>query len=161
METLAGDLPKLRSDLEAAKHDLNEWGYCLLADAISEKLRKQLLDRLTDQAEMEGELGVAYMADGHSPSRRIGSFQQHARPVWQQVAGLLNKGRPFVELMMNANLHALSAHAFRGNPFDLCSIRGLIQRNGAKDGPLHIDQILVPFLTPLPVVCNLTVTLTE
>jgi ectoine hydroxylase-related dioxygenase (phytanoyl-CoA dioxygenase family) len=154
-------LPKLTTDLEQARRDLTEWGYCLLANAISEDLRKRLLDRLTEQADLEGEQGVAYMADGHTQMRSIGAFDRTAKPAWQQVTGLLNKGRPFVELMMNANLHALSAHAFEGNSFDLCSIRGLIQRKGAADGAMHIDQILVPFLTPLPVLCNLTVTLTE
>jgi hypothetical protein len=83
VETLARDLPKLTTDLEISKRDLDDWGYCLFADAISEELRKQLLDRPTEQAEMEGEHGLAYMADGHSPARRIGSFDQRARPVWQ------------------------------------------------------------------------------
>jgi len=154
-------LPQLTTNLEQAKKDLSAWGYCLLTDAISPDLRRRLLDRMIEQAEMEGAAGVAYMADGHGLMRQIGSFASNAKPVWQQVAGLLNKGRAFVDLMMNPNLHALSTHVFRNNPFDLCSIRGLIQRKGAKDGPLHIDQILVPFVTPLPVLCNLTVTLTE
>lgn len=61
---------------------------------------------------------------------------------------------------MNPKLHALSAHTFQNFPFDLSSVRGLIQRRGATDGPLHIDQILVPFPTPVPILCNLTVTLT-
>jgi Phytanoyl-CoA dioxygenase (PhyH) len=155
------DLPRLTRSLDQARSDLVEWGYCLLADVIPEDLRKRLLDRLMEQAILEGEKGVAYMAEGHSPMRRIGAFTSDAKPVWQQVVGLLNKGRPFIDLMMNTNLHALSAAAFQSYPFDLSSMRALIQRNGAKDGPMHIDQILVPFLTPVPVLCNLTVTLTE
>ena len=154
-------MPRLTTDIEHAKRNLTDWGYCLLADAISKELCGRLLDRLLEQARLEGEKGVAYMAGGHTAARRIGAFRRDAKPVWQQVVGLLNKGRPFVDLMMNPNLHALSSHAFQNNPFDLCSIRGLIQRKGAKDGVPHIDQILVPFLTPLPVLCNLTVTLTE
>jgi hypothetical protein len=155
------ELPRLTRDIELAKRDLSEWGYCLLVDAISEELRRRLFHRLSEQALLEGRKGVAYMADGHSPLRRIGSFEPEVKPVWQQVVGLLNKGRSFVDLMMNEKLHSLSAHAFRNNPFDLCSIRGLIQRKGAANGPIHVDQVLIPFLTPLPVVCNLTVTLTD
>ena len=152
-------LPKLTTDLEQARRDLTEWGYCLLANAISEDLRKRLLDRLTEQADLEGEQGVAYMADGHTQMRSIGAFDRTAKPAWQQVTGLLTKGavrRTYDE----REPACASAHAFEGNSFDLCSIRGLIQRKGAADGAMHIDQILVPFLTPLPVLCNLTVTLT-
>src|SRR5215475_12645014 len=152
MSANAAELPRTTRDIEQAKRDLAEWGYCLLADVISQEECTRLRDRVCEQADLEGEKGVAYMAEGHSPIRRIGSFDGEAKPVWQQVAGLLNKGRVFRDLVMNPKLHALSAHAFQTPFFDLCSVRALIQRKGAKDGPLHIDQILVPFMTPVPVV---------
>ncbi len=155
-------LPSLTRSLDQAKSDLREWGYCLLADVIDKSEQDRLADRLLEQAELECEHGVGYIADGHSPNRRIGSGGPNGeKPVWQQVVGLLNKGQAFVDFSMNPSLHALSAHAFQDMPFDLAAVRGLIQRKGATDGPIHIDQILVPFETPMPVVCNLTVTLSE
>jgi len=161
-DSTARSLPRLTHDLEHTKRDLTEGGYCLLADVITEDERQRLLHRLIEQADLEGEKGVAYMAEGHGSIRRIGSFEPGStKPVWQQVVGLLNKGRVFLDLAMNPKLQALSAHAFQNTAFDLCSVRGLIQRKGAQDGPVHIDQILVPFRTPVPVVCNLTVTLSE
>ncbi len=76
-------LPRLTRNLDQAKSDLTEWGYCLVADAISEDLRKRLLDRLMEQAILEGEMGAAYMAEGHGPMRRIGGFTPDDKPVRQ------------------------------------------------------------------------------
>src|SRR5215510_4134166 len=109
----AADFPGLTLDLEQAKRDLMEWGYCLLSNVITPDECDRLYHRLTEQAELEGEMGVAYMADGHSPLRRVGSFAPHTKPAWQAVIGLLNKGREFIDLAMNPKLHALSAHAFQ------------------------------------------------
>ena len=158
--TASADLPRLTGDLEQAKRDLVRWGYCLMSNVIAEDECKRLLDRLIEQADLEGEQGVAYMADGHSPLRRVDCFAANSKPAWQSVVNLLNKGREFIDLAMNPKLHELSVHAFHNVPFDLSSVRGLIQRRGARDRPLHIDQILVPVPTPMPILCNLTVTLT-
>jgi len=62
--------PKSTKSLAIAKSDLKKWGYCLLEDAIPNKLNKLAIARLVEQAKAEKHLNLAY-EDG-SKSKKMG-----------------------------------------------------------------------------------------
>ncbi len=156
-------LPKLTRNLEQCKRDLSEWGYCLLAESISEDERLRLLERLDEQARLEREQGVAWLGNGGRGGQTWIGYptDEEPVPVWQGVRTLLNKGRPFIDLIQNDKFAELNGHAFGGMPWYLASTNGIIIRNGAVPMVTHIDQQFVPFETPLPLLNNAMVCLTE
>ena len=44
------DLPKPRKDINELRHDLAEWGYCLIDQALSADQLKRMHQRISDQA---------------------------------------------------------------------------------------------------------------
>jgi hypothetical protein len=156
-------LPRLTRDSDELKRDLSEWGYCLLADAVSEDERQRLLDRLDEQAELEREQGVAFLGGGGRGGTTWIGYPKPGRPIpaWQGIRTLPNKGREFIDLAMHPTLRALTTHAFAGAPHYLGGMNGLILRNGAIAQAIHVDQLVVPFQTPVPVLNNVMVCLTD
>mmetsp|Transcript_133789 Transcript_133789/g.286126 ORF Transcript_133789/g.286126 Transcript_133789/m.286126 type:complete len:409 (-) Transcript_133789:159-1385(-) len=55
------DLPKETKDIDQMRHDLMEWGYCLIEEGMSKEQCAYMRDRLEEQAEAERECGVADM----------------------------------------------------------------------------------------------------
>jgi hypothetical protein len=157
------NLPTLTRDMDRLKSDLTEWGYCLLADAVTEDERKRLLDRLDEQAELEREQGVAFLGGGGRGGTTWIGYPKEGQPIpaWQGVRTLPNKGRAFVELAMNRQIRELTSHAFNNAAYYLGGMNGLILRNGAIAQAIHVDQLMVPFPTPAPVMNNAMVCLTE
>ena len=104
------ELPRLTTDPERCKADLERSGYCLLADALPPAELQEAQERLTAQAAAERKRGVAYM-DG-APAQRWGAFADAAGEVRQErftmSAGgvsqrlfmLLNKGRIFRDIVL-------------------------------------------------------------
>src|SRR5215471_10355628 len=122
--TASADLPRLTGDREQAKRDLVQWGYCQLTNVIAGDECKRLLDRLIEQADLEGEQGVANVADGHGPLRRVGCFAADTRPTGQSVVNLLNKGREFIDLVMNRSCTNCLSTPFRTCPSRFPGDRG-------------------------------------
>jgi hypothetical protein len=156
-------LPALTRDIDQLKRDLSEWGYCLLADAVTEDERLRLLERLDEQAALEREQGVAFLGGGGRGGTTWVGYPRDGQPLpaWQGVRTLPNKGRAFIDLAMHPTIRALTAHAFNDAPHYLASMNGLILRNGAIAQAIHVDQLVVPFQTPVPVLNNAMVCLTE
>ncbi|MCC8952754.1 phytanoyl-CoA dioxygenase family protein [Bradyrhizobium sp. Pear77] len=156
-------LPKLTRDIEQCKRDLAEWGYCLLADLITDDQRKRLLDRLQEQARLEREQGVAWLGNGGRGGQTwVGSpAAGEPLPAWQTVRTLLNKGRPFLDLVQHPKLAELNNYLFQNNPWYLASSNGIIIRKGAVAMVTHVDQQHIPFVTPIPVINNTMVCLSE
>ncbi|MGC1301123.1 MAG: phytanoyl-CoA dioxygenase family protein [Caulobacteraceae bacterium] len=156
-------LPQLTHDLEQCKRDLANWGYCFLADVITDDERKRLLERLDEQAALEREQGVAWLGNGGRGGQTwVGHPKADAPlPPWQTVRTLLNKGRPFIDMVQNAKLAELNDFMFRGNPWYLASSNGTIIRKGAVPMVTHVDQQHIPFETPMPVISNTMVCLSE
>jgi ectoine hydroxylase-related dioxygenase (phytanoyl-CoA dioxygenase family) len=75
-------LPTPTKDLQQLRHDLYEWGFCLIEDGLSNEQCCRIRSRVADQAAAERALGIAYMVES----------QQH---VWS----LVNKGADFVGLL--------------------------------------------------------------
>jgi ectoine hydroxylase-related dioxygenase (phytanoyl-CoA dioxygenase family) len=72
-------LPTPTKDLQRLRHDLYEWGFCLIEDGLSNEQCRRIRQRVADQAAAERALGIAYLVES----------QQH---VWS----LVNKGADFI-----------------------------------------------------------------
>jgi ectoine hydroxylase-related dioxygenase (phytanoyl-CoA dioxygenase family) len=156
-------LPKITNDLAQCKDDLDKWGYCILADVITNEERERLLERLKEQAQFERDQGVAWLGSGGRGGQTwVGSTSgADVLPPWQGVRTLINKGRVFLDLVRNEKLAELNGHIFRNQPWCLASSNGVIIRKGAVPTVIHTDQGHVPFETPMPLITNTMICLTE
>lgn len=137
----AVDLVRPSSDLDQARHDLDERGYCIIPGVLSRNQVAALKARLIDQAQGEDARGVATHDGGPSrPNQR----------VWM----LLNKGRVFRDLMLHPIIAETMGHLL-GPDFMLSSFTANIARPGGDPMALHTDQGYVGFWTPRPVVANI------
>ncbi|MEI6547533.1 MAG: phytanoyl-CoA dioxygenase family protein [Burkholderiales bacterium] len=75
-------LPRATRDLNRLRHDLHDWGYCLIEDGLSKEQCARLYNRVADQAAAERALGIAYLD-----------------PAQQHVWSLVNKGEMFVRCL--------------------------------------------------------------
>src|SRR5947208_8273113 len=111
----------LTTDLERARGDLAEHGYCLLEDALDPDRVKALLDRLE-------ELATAEIADGTDYVYENGSNQR----VW----ALLNKGQLFIDLALEPVALTLMDHLL-GYGFLLSNIDANIAGPGGQPMLMH------------------------
>ena len=103
------DLPQPTRDLETAKADLSEAGYCVIDLALPKEQLGLVRERLEEQALAEQQAGIGYF-DG-APDQNWGSFRdadgklrsdgftQAAGGINQRVWMLINKGQAFVDLL--------------------------------------------------------------
>jgi ectoine hydroxylase-related dioxygenase (phytanoyl-CoA dioxygenase family) len=137
----AGRLLSPTSDLDRARRDLDEQGYCIVPGVLGREEIAALKARLVEQAAGERARGVAFHDGGASrPNQR----------VWM----LLNKGRVFRDLMLHPIIEALMGHLL-GLDFLLSSFTANIAHPGGEPMVLHTDQGYVGFWTPRPVVANI------
>lgn len=154
----ARGLPRLRSDLD-------RFGYCLLAGALSPEVLVRLRTRLDQQALAEEQAGIAYF-DG-APHQNWGSFRDEdgkpraerfsraAGGVNQRLWMLVNKGQVFLELLAHPRARELVGHVL-GEQYILSSYIANIANPGGVPMQLHTDQWWAPQATrrgrrPLPV----------
>ena len=76
------DLPVPTRDLTRLRHDLFEWGYCLIEDGLSKKQYTETRARLVEQAEAERQLGIDYTSES-----------------FQLICSLINKGDRFPQFL--------------------------------------------------------------
>jgi ectoine hydroxylase-related dioxygenase (phytanoyl-CoA dioxygenase family) len=129
------------TDLDRARADLDEQGYCIVPGVLSAGEVAALKARLVEQAAGERAAGVAFHDGGA------------ARPN-QRVWMLLNKGRLFRDLMLHPMVDALMGHLL-GPDFLVSSFTANIAHPGGEPMVLHTDQGYVGFWTPRPVVANI------
>ena len=120
------NLPRPTHDLVTAKSNMDQYGYCILRDALPLELTTALRNRLLEQVAAEHELGLAHLL----PDKK------------QLVFFLLNKGKIFQEPLFHAKLHKIIEHVL-GREFLLSSYNGHIAHPG---GNLiyHTDQFWMP-----------------
>lgn len=142
------DLPAPTSDLERARADLDEWGYCLVADALSADGVDRTRRRLVEQAAAEVRASVATFDTGKHPDK-------HEREgVNQRVNGLVNKGAVFHEIAVHQSVGSLLEHAL-GPRYLLTSFSANITAPRCELQDLHTDQGYVTRpLPPYPIVTN-------
>jgi ectoine hydroxylase-related dioxygenase (phytanoyl-CoA dioxygenase family) len=128
-------------DLDQARRELDEHGYCVVPDVLGSAEIAALKARLVEQAAGERARGVAFHDGGPKlPNQR----------VWN----LLNKGQVFRDLMLHPIIDALMGHLL-GPDFLVSSFTANIAHPGGEPMVLHTDQGYVGFWTPQPVVANI------
>ena len=134
-------LPSVTNDTGTALADLRTFGVCALADVLSATETETLRTKLEAQAEAERALGAL------APKGMLGAKQF--------VPNMVNKGKPFLDLIERAETTALVS-ALLGKHFLLSSINGHIYVGVTDQAEtLHRDQGQVPAAVQIPVVCNL------
>ena len=126
-------LPTPTKDLQQLRHDLYEWGFCLIEDGLSNAQCSRIRSRVADQAAAERALGIAYMVES----------QQH---VWS----LVNKGVDFIGLLEH-DPSAVQAgpmierllHETLGSGWNHFSLLANISYPGCHPQPMHQDQTWV------------------
>ena len=129
--------PRPTTDLGMAKAHLDEFGYCLIAEALSPELNAALRTRLLEQAEAELQRGVA-IEDG-GPEGLPG--------INQRLTMVVNKGKVFLEVLFIESVRAVIDHAL-GDEYLLHSFTANIAKPGGATMELHTDQWWMP--APIP-----------
>lgn len=135
---IAMRLPPLRTNFDAAKADLDEYGVARIADALSVEERLALRDRIEEQAAGERAAGVAFI-DGGGANQR----------VWN----LPSKGRVFCDLATHPLVRTMAGHVLEGD-YCLSSHTANIAGPGGEAMVLHSDQGYTPRSIPLALTMN-------
>ena len=129
----------LTGDLDRARADLAEHGYCLLEGVLPEPRLSATRERLASIARDEVEAGTDYVYENGSNQR-----------VWT----LLNKGDEFVELALDPTVGRLMKELL-GPIYLLSNLDANIAGPGGQPMFLHADQSFVPPPWPdFPLVAN-------
>ena len=128
----ASELPKPTESLQQLTSDINQWGYCLIANAIDSTDLANVRQRLSDQARAEQEQGHHKMSE-----------VQDASGVNQWIYMLINKGKSFENLLFQPNIMGLLQHVL-GDEYVLSDFSAHITRPNTSLLPLHIDQWWLP-----------------
>lgn len=146
------ELPPITTDLDEAKCHLEEFGLCLLGDALPPAKLDAAGARLVEQAAAEQRQGISYH-DG-------GTADEAGRAPNQRVWNLINKGEIFREVACMERGLGLVRHLL-GNDILLSSMTSNIARKGGVPMALHSDQNYVPVETPYPAVVDIAWMLTD
>lgn len=146
-------LPRPTNDLSQAQQDIDRFGYCLIAQALSPEQVAAARTRLEEQAAAELEQGLAFEDGG--PKQQWGAFTDEngrLRPqaysaaaggVNQRVWMLVNKGQIFREILFTASVRAVVDHVL-GDDYQLSSYSANIAKPGGVAMNLHTDQWWMP-----------------
>ncbi|MEM7535427.1 MAG: phytanoyl-CoA dioxygenase family protein [Chloroflexota bacterium] len=127
-------LPQPTTDMAQNKANLDEFGYCLLANALTDEEVTALRTRLAEQAAAEREQDVAYRDAGPAQGG-----------VNQRLWFLVNKGQVFRDLLLHARMRELVAHVL-GEQYLLSSFTANIANPGGII-EMHTDQWWMPMST--------------
>ena len=146
-------LPTPATGLSQCVTDLESSGYCYLADALSSVGVLQLQQRLSEQAQAEEQHGVAYKDGGTNQNwgdfrdeqgeLRPAAFDPAAGGSNQRIWMLVNKGRPFVDLLQHSDVRDIVS-SILGDEYILSSHIANIARPGGAAMRLHTDQWWMP-----------------
>lgn len=153
------------NDLNQAQSDIEQYGYCFIADVLDDSEIASLKHRLTQQAISEKEQGLAFEDGG--PDQNWGDFRNvdgTLRPEAftadgggcnQRVWMLVNKGKVFVNMLVHPTIRAFIDQLL-GDAYLLSSHSANIVKPGSAAMRLHTDQWWMPAPTrrerqPLPV----------
>jgi ectoine hydroxylase-related dioxygenase (phytanoyl-CoA dioxygenase family) len=122
------ELPKATSDWDKAKRDLDKFGYCLIEKALASEEVERLKSRLMAVAAAERADGTASLFD---------------RDQSQAVNALLNKGKPFTDLVQHPLALEFMGYLL-GEKFLLSNMAALIKGPGGPAQVVHADQGFMP-----------------
>lgn len=118
--------PQPTTDLTLAKAHVDEFGYCILANAILPEEAAVLRARLLEQAEAEAQRGITTLLKDKK----------------QLVDFLINKGQGFRDLLFHPGIREMTAHIL-GSVYLLSSYKGHIAHPGGSK-VFHTDQWWMP-----------------
>jgi hypothetical protein len=140
------ELPPIRTDIDAAKADLREFGLTRYRGAAATEEVDEARERLLSQAAGEVAHGCAFREWGND-------FQPDDAGPNQRVLNLVNKGEAFRRLLLNPVALRLARHLL-GRDIQLFSTTANIAVKGGARQPLHGDQLFAPVETPYPLLVN-------
>ena len=149
------DLPKPRKDINALRHDLAEWGYCLIDQALSAEQLKRMHQRISDQAAGERKAGIAsWTGTEPAPGDKL--------TTTQFVHCLINKGQQFIDCVEHKTEGVQAAQVIErlitesiGKRFLMSSFIAIITNKHNLPQGLHQDQAIAPFQdAAAPFTCN-------
>lgn len=154
------DLLQPTKDLDLAKRQLDEFGYCLLADAMNQSTLAAVRARLEEQAAAEQQQGLAYRDGGEKQNwgdfkddkgnTRKDAFSAASGGVNQRIWMLVNKGQVFRDLLFVQEVREVINHAL-GEDYLLSSFTANIANPGGVAMALHTDQWWMPLpIRPAP-----------
>jgi ectoine hydroxylase-related dioxygenase (phytanoyl-CoA dioxygenase family) len=156
------DLPVPTTDLGQMRRDMERWGYCLVAEAMSAEQLAAVRTRVYEQAAGERKAGVAYFGAG---TPRPGEVV----PPIQLVHSLLNKGDLFRRVL------EFEPDVFQGGPvveqiltemlgptWLVSTFLSLITEKSNLPQSGHLDQVTAPYISPVaPMSCNTMILLDD
>lgn len=138
-------LPTPTTDWELGRRQIEQFGYCLIKDALSAEQVAALQERLEEQAAAERETGVAWF-EGHA-----GYDDGPTQRVWC----LQNKGKVFLDLLK----HPLIDYFVRpmlDDYYQISNFLALMAGPGNEPQQLHTDQVGVqPHIKDFPISTNI------
>ena len=143
------ELPTPTTDWGRMRADLDEHGFCLMADALSPTQLTSVRERLLDQAAAEVEDGVA-MRDG-GQTAIFGEAPESAPN--QRLFNLLDKGEEFWQLLLHPIVDEVVYHLLGENVISSSATANIVRSGGAPMA-LHSDQGYVDIPITDAVVCN-------
>ena len=154
-------LPRPVETVQDGRAALDEYGIAIHRAALSPDEVAALKERLTEQAELERKYDVALISNQSFTGETWYGGADGEFPAWQNVTLLVNKGRVFIDLVLNNPLiHEYCKHVFDSTPYQLSSMSGIIQRKGCEAMTIHTDQQWIP-ITEMPVLVNFFICLSE
>jgi ectoine hydroxylase-related dioxygenase (phytanoyl-CoA dioxygenase family) len=139
-------------NLDRAKEDLAQYGYCILPNALSNAQVLALRQRVEEQMEAERQRGIGYAygaaeaKNGTDNSSKTHNEQGLASNRW--VSMLINKGQVFVDLLEHPVVDELM-EGFLGDGYLLSSYAVHITSPCVPATPLcHTDHWLAPRAYP-------------
>ncbi len=154
-------LPDPTKSPEQASRDLVQHGVAFLADFLDAERTAVIRNRVLEQAALEISQGVAETSETGSASELMFGNPNAEQARFQAVSFLPNKGRVFLDLMQDQRILDCCTAAFAQVPFYLAAQTATIVRNGAKGQVIHTDQQAWPFLTPVPIMLNFVLALSD
>ncbi len=147
------ELPQPSADIATLKANIDEYGYCLVKDALQPDQLARARQRLLEQAEAELQAGQAF-EDGGAKQQwgeftdeqgkiRREAFSAQAGGVNQRVWVLINKGAIFREMLSQPLVRSVVGHVL-GADYLLSSFGANIAKPGGIAMNLHTDQWWMP-----------------
>ncbi|HBQ97865.1 MULTISPECIES: phytanoyl-CoA dioxygenase family protein [unclassified Roseofilum] len=154
MKTL--NSPPLSNTLEEARKHFEEFGFALIANALSPDEVKEAKERLIEQAEAERQAGVAMMDSGatfdpNGPNQRVWSLITKGE-IFRKIA-VKEAPLNLIRDRFAATNDGPMPEPFAGEAL-LSSLSANIACKGGSAMPLHFDQGYLP-VTPYPMVINM------
>jgi hypothetical protein len=137
-------LPDPVDNVADGLRNLAEYGFNIHRNYASPDMVARLKERVLEQAEMERELGVANIGGPGGATDLVPWKPGDPEPVYQLVDFLPNKGRVFIDLLMNDTAHAYARGVYGSEPYRVGLTGGLISKRGMQRQFLHRDEIAIP-----------------